>query len=173
MAFLYRRGAAGAQFEIRESESTERGPRSRTLLAFRGVLTHEQMLEAGRRARGRFDARALVARARELGIPVRPPANREVRGLLAELRAGQASDPILLGLLRQYLDAAAVAEAPPELAELAEVAEWVGASAEERGAALRGLLRVTDRIVATRDATRFRRRTRFPRFRSRRRRVAA
>ena len=170
MAFLYRRGAAGAQFEIRESESTERGPRSRTLLAFRGVLTHEQMLEAGRRARGRFDARALVARARELGIPVRPPANREVRGLLAELRAGQASAPILLGLLRQYLDAAAVAEAPPELAE---VAEWVGASAEERGAALRGLLRVTDRIVATRDAIRFRRRTRFPRFRSRRRRVAA
>ena len=90
--------------------------------------------------------------------------------MLAELRAGQASDPVLLGLLRQYLDAAEVAEAPPELAE---GAEWVGASAEERGAALRGLLRVTDRIVATRDATRFRRRTRFPRFRSRRRRVAA
>jgi hypothetical protein len=52
---------------------------------------------------------------------------------------------------------------------VADVAEWVGASAAQRGAALRELLDLYGRIAASRPPSpRQRERPRFPRFSSRR-----
>ena len=161
MASLCRR--RDGRVEIRETRSTERGPRSTTLASFRGALTPDVLEQAAGRARRPFDRARLRERARELGIPVRTQRDdRAARALLAQLRDGTV-DPVLVGLLARAL---ADAPAAPVPEPLAEVAEWLGASPAERGRALRGLLRVHDRIARGRPAPR-RRRTRFPRFQSR------
>jgi hypothetical protein len=53
-------------------------------------------------------------------------------------------------------------------AGLAEVAEWIGVPADRRGEVVRDLLRVSDRIVASRGPVRSRSKRTFPRFSSRR-----
>jgi hypothetical protein len=162
MAFLTRR--VGGRIEIRETLRTERGPRSRTLAGFRGALSPEVLEAAAVRAVLPFDREALAARARELGIPVvawsHSPAARQ---LLGQIRRGDPIDPILVGLLRDEL---AVMDGQPVPDALTEVAEWLGASDAERGHALRGLLRLSDRIAGGRRVPRARRRRRFPRIAS-------
>jgi len=163
MASLARR--PDGRVEIRETLSTARGPRSRTLAGFRGVLTPEVLARAAGRAAQPFDAAALAARARGMGIPVSGQGTSAAAAeLLGLLRRGAALDPVLAGALRSALEGVEAAN-PPE--RLAEVVEWIGASDRERGEALRGLLRTSDRITATRSAVRRRRRRRFPRFDSR------
>jgi len=166
MAFLTRR--PGGRIEIRETLRTERGPRSRTLVGFRGALSPEVLAAAAARAELPFDRASLVARARELHIPVvawsHSPA---ARALLGHLRRGGPVDPMLVTLLHEEL---ARRPARPLPEALAEVAEWVGTSEAERGHALRGLLRLSDRLAAGRPAPRSRRR--FPRFESGDRRAA-
>ena len=49
---------------------------------------------------------------------------------------------------------------------LAEVSEWLGASAAERGSALRELLDLYGRVAENRPPRRRRERARFPRFSS-------
>jgi len=89
----------------------------------------------------------------------------EARALLSRLRRGDPLDPVLAASLRRAL--ARLPESPiPE--PLAEVSEWVGASAAERGAALRELLDLYGRIARSRPPRRQRERERFPRFSSRR-----
>jgi hypothetical protein len=87
----------------------------------------------------------------------------EARDLLARLRREDHLDPVMVSLLRRAL-ARHPAEPVPE--ELAEAAEWVGATPAERGRALRGLLRLYDRIRRNRPPRRERPRERFPRFSS-------
>ncbi len=90
----------------------------------------------------------------------------EARALLARLRRGDPLDPGLAASLRHAL--ARRPETPvPE--QLAEVSEWLGASAAERGAALRELLDLADRIARSRPARRRREGPRFPHFSSERR----
>lgn len=162
MAYFVRR--APGRIEIRESLSTPRGPRSRTLVRFAEPLTPDVLAEAAARARRPFDAEALVRRARARGIEVAYRSREpEGRALLARLRRPDPIDPVIAGLLRRALRDARAAE-PPEA--LAEVAEWVGASAAERGAALRELLDTYGRIAASRPLRRTRPRERFPRFSS-------
>jgi hypothetical protein len=162
MAYLYRR--RDGRIEIREARATPRGPRSRTLASFRGTLTPEILERAEARATRPLDRPALAARARQLGVPLTTRrGDHELRALLACLRRGEAIDPVLAGLLRGALEGAPVAPVPERLAE---VAEWIGASDAERGEALRGLLRVSDRIVTSRSGLRRRRRRRYPRFAS-------
>jgi hypothetical protein len=162
MAYLYRR--QDGRVEIREARSTPRGPRSRTLASFRGVLTPEIFERAEARAERPLDRLALMARARELDIPLTTRrGDREMRALLARLRRPEPVDPVLAGLLRSALEPVPVAPVPERLAE---AAEWIGASDRERGEALRGLLRVSDRILASRARLRQRRRRRYPRFAS-------
>lgn len=161
VAYLFRR--SDGRLEIREAVATPRGPRARTLASFRGALGPEVLEQAEARATRPFDRAALLARARALRIPA--PARRGdagARELLARLRAGAAIDPTLAALLREVL--APAARAVP--AELAEVAEWVGADDARRGEALRGLLRVSDRAVRSREPVRKAARRAFPRFRS-------
>jgi hypothetical protein len=164
MAYLVRRSPN--RVEIRESRATPRGARSRVLASFSETLTRDVLERAAARASRPFDAGVLVRRARALGIPVRERSREpEARGLLSRLRRGDPLDPVLVASLRHAL--ARIPEAPiPE--PLAEVAEWVGASAAERGAALRDLLDLYGRIERSRTPRRRRESARFPRFSSRR-----
>ena len=163
MAFLIRRG--DGRIEIRESIATAAGPRARSLASVQKVLGPEAFERAARRATRPLDVEALRARALELGFPVSERReDRRARELLALLRAGGAIDPPLAAQLRDELAEHSADELP---VGLAEVAEWVGADDRRRGEALRGLLRVSDRIVRGREPVRSRRRRRFPRFRSR------
>jgi hypothetical protein len=164
MAYLVKR--PDGRVEIREALATPAGPRSRTLASGREPLGPELLERAARRARRGFDRERLLARARQLGIAI--GARREAtsaRALLAELRAGATLDPSLVTLLR---DALAALPATPVPDALADVAEWVGRDDAARGAALRDLLRVSDRIVRSREPARTRRARPFPRFASRR-----
>ena len=91
------------------------------------------------------------------------------RQLLKRLRRGRTLDPILIGLLQSSLSEMMKAE----LAEdLDEAADWVGTSNEERGSTLRGLLRLSDAIVRSRDALSPRRSEPYPHIDSERRDVA-
>jgi hypothetical protein len=156
-----------ARFEIRESLATPRGPRSRLLASFREPLTPDVIERAAARATRRFDRGALVRRARAAGIAVAPRRREpEVRALLARLHRPDPLDPALAALLRQKLGERPQTELPEALAE---VAEWVGAGAEKRGAALRELLDLYGRIADSRPPPRQRQRRRFPRFSSLRR----
>jgi hypothetical protein len=163
MAYLVRRSTT--RFEIRESRSTPRGPRSRVLASFPESLTRDALDRAAARATRPFDAAALVRRARGLGIPVLERSREpEARALLSRLHRGDPLDPVLAASLRRAL--ARLPEAPvPE--SLEEVSQWVGASAAERGAALRDLLDLYGRIARSRPPRRQRARARFPRFSSR------
>jgi hypothetical protein len=162
MAYLYRRNPE--RVEIRESRATPRGPRSRTLATFRGALTREILDRAARRATRRFDRNALIRRARAIGIPVRLEAHeREARAVLARLRRADPIDPVIAGLLLRALDGV---ETKPLPEELADVGEWIGASAQERGAAIRDLLDTYGTIAMSRPQRRKRPRRPFPRISS-------
>lgn len=156
----------GSRTEIRECVRTERGPRQRILASFRGPLSPEILDEAERRARRPFHREALMARAAKAGVPVtRQRRCDEARALLARLNGGGQVDPTVVALLR---DALARLEAEPVPEHLEDAAEWVGQPEAARGEALRGLLRVADRIVQSREPVRERPEQPFPRFDSER-----
>jgi len=153
------------RIDVRESVATAKGPRSRTLATFRGALTPEVIERAAARASRPVDPAALEARAAALGIAVTTRReDRAARDLLAHLRRGGAVDPVLVTLLRDELARAPSAPVPDDLAD---VAEWVGVGAERRAEALRGLLRVSDRILRSRAPVREKPASSFPRFSSR------
>jgi hypothetical protein len=169
MAYLYRRD--GGRAEIREARSTERGPRSHTLVSFRGPLRREHLDRAEAAARRPFDRAALEWRARELGIAIEQPlADAAGRELIAQLRRGTALDPRLAALLREQLAALPALAVP---ADLADAAEWIGASDVERGNALRDVLRLYGAIAQSRAPVRTPPAPRFPRFASRPERAAS
>ena len=160
MAYLYARKSG--RVEIRESRSTPRGPRSRTLASFRGTLTEAHLDRAEMASAGGFDREAIRSRARALGVPIaRSSADSEACELIAQLRRGAHIDPVLVGVLREQLDGRVSAPVPDNLAE---VVEWIGASDSERGEALRDVLRLYDTIARSRDARREPGVARFPRF---------
>ena len=163
MAYLRQRRAG--RVEIRESMSTRGGPRARTLVVFRGALSPDLLERAAALARRPFDREALRERAVALGVPLSERRGETTaRTLLRELRQGASLDPLFVALLREAL---APLEATPVPDALAEAAEWLGVGAERRGAALRGLLRTSDRLVRARPARRQREAPQFPTFASR------
>jgi len=136
------------RFEVRESASTPKGPRSRTLVSFR-ELDEAVIEKAIAKADKAIDAAELQRAARRVGAPVaRPPADRAARELIAELGKGRQPDPtlrhMLLNLLRQ--DRGDGAAPPPESEAEFGVAEWMAASLEERGKALVDLLLLADAL---------------------------
>jgi hypothetical protein len=160
MAYLYIRKSG--RVEIREAHSTPRGPRSRTLASFKGTLTEQHLDRAESASTHTLDRSALCARAKELGIPTeRSRAGSHARRLTAQLRQGARLDPVLVGVLREQLDGCESAPLPDALAD---VVEWLGASDQERGRALRDVLRLYDRIRRSRDAVREPDAPRFPCF---------
>jgi hypothetical protein len=160
VAYLYVR--KNRRVEIREAHATPRGPRSRTLASFKGLLTEDHLDRAESASTRGFDRAALRARADELGIPVeRSSADALAHSLLARLRNGARLDPVLVSVLRDRLDESVAAPIPDEVLD---VIEWLGASDHERGRALRDVLRLYDRIARSRDVVPEQEAARFPRF---------
>jgi len=136
----------GHRFEIRESEATPAGPRARTLATFR-VLSERVLDHAASRARRPFDRARVLARAAALDAPRYDPSTiRAARELLAGLQRGDAPPPALVGPLRAAL-VGTLADAPDSVEP---ALEWIGVSDARRGAALRDLLRLADRIPTRR-----------------------
>lgn len=136
------------RFEIRESDSTPKGPRSRTLASFR-ELDDSVIQKARQKAARDLDGAELRRAARRAGAPVaRSPVDRATRELIAELAKGRQPDPalrhMLLDLLRNgYREGAAPS---PENEAEHSVAEWMAASPQERGSALVDLLLLADAL---------------------------
>lgn len=140
----------GDRFEVRESRSTSKGPRSRTLATFR-ELTDEVVEKAREKAAGDVDAEELQRAARRAGAPVaRPPADRAARELIAELGKGRGPSPTLRRMLLDLLaDEGRAGNGHKRSAALeaeGEVAEWMAASPGERGKALVDLLLLADAL---------------------------
>jgi len=157
MAHLARRPSGTVQ--IRESVRTNLGPRSRTLASFRGPLSDRILDEAARRATRPFDREAVIARAHAMGIGWESTAASAARQLVARLRNEATLDPALVGLLREQL---APLDATPVDETLRDAVEWVGTTDVERGATLRGLLRLADAIVRSRTVEPARRALDYP-----------
>lgn len=145
-------------WEIRESQNTEAGPRSRTLATFK-TLTPEVVAHAQGRSSKPLDADELRRAARRAGAPVAPPETDRAAGeLFAELAVGRRPRPMLARLLVGALqDERGVQTANAEAA-----AAWIAASPTRRGDTLRDLLLLADRLPPPRA----RRRERFPRIAS-------
>jgi len=136
------------RFEIRESEATPKGPRSRTLASFREL--DDAVIERARAKSGRtLDAAKLRRAARKAGAPVsRRPIDRAGRELIAELGKGHTLDPTLRHMLLDLLRSGrreGREESQRKEAESA-VAEWMAATPAERGKALVDLLLLADAL---------------------------
>jgi len=133
------------KFEIRESQSTSKGPRSRTLATFE-ELNDRVIEKAQKRASKPLDPELLRNAARKVGAPVElEPADRAARQLIAELGKGNELEPRLRRLLTTMLSdgpKAAIAPAGPSQA----VAEWMTATPKERGKTLVDLLLLADAL---------------------------
>lgn len=153
MAYVVRRKGG---WEIRESRSTPRGPRSRTLATFK-ELTPEVLERARGQSTDPLDVAAVRAAAVRAGAPVlTDDTDRWATSLVHDLASGRRPRRGLALALRELL---AAAEDRPSDAVQSEAA-WIGASALERGAALRELLLLTDSLPARRRHGPLR----FPRF---------
>jgi hypothetical protein len=151
------------KFEIRESRSTPKGPRSRTLVSF-SSLTDEVIEKARKRAAKPPSREQLRSAARRVGAPVaRSPADQAARELIAELGKGGGPEPKLRRLL-----AAKLADDPRETIAPSDptraVAEWMAATPGERGKALVDLLLLADALP---HGGRSGKALRFPRLESR------
>lgn len=148
MAFVVQ--ARKGSYEVRESRSTPKGPRSQTLVAFR-ELTDDIIEKARTKATNPPTAEELRRSARRVGAPVaRPPIEQAARELIAELARGRRLDPtqrqILLEMLqRGYRDEA---DASPANEAARSVAIWMAATPEDRGRALVDLLLLADALPA-------------------------
>jgi hypothetical protein len=157
MAFVLDRGAG--TWEIRESHTTEAGPRSRTLATFR-TLTPERIAHAQARSSKDLDASELRQAARRAGAPVAaPPSDRSAGELLTQLADGRRPRPLLARLLVQALSQ----DGNQPTDNLQAAAAWITASSERRGETLRDLLLLSDYLPRARERAQLR----FPRIASR------
>lgn len=133
-------------WEIRESVSTDKGPRSRTLATF-SELDDRTIERAQARAEAPFSDDGLRRAALRKGAPV--PESRAIqaaRTLLAEIARGERLPPGLADLLADRLG-----ERPGRPLEAARAAsEWLDAGDRRRAEALEDLLLLTDSLPATR-----------------------
>jgi hypothetical protein len=130
-------------YEIRESRSTPKGPRSKTLATFR-ELSDEVVEKARSKASKPVSAEELRKAARRAGATVaREPIDHAARKLIAELGKGRKLDA---GLRRMLIDL--LEDRKPRSASDAahSVAEWMAATPEQRGEALEDLLLLADAL---------------------------
>lgn len=138
-------------FEIRESHATPKGPRSRTLAAFK-ELDSKAIEKAQARATKPLAAEELREAALRAGAQVAPePVDRAARELLGKLAKGERPDPMLKRLLLDALENDDRSDRPGDPAEIVSdairsVGEWVGATPRERGEALADLLSLVDAV---------------------------
>jgi hypothetical protein len=138
-------------WEIRESQRTEQGPRSRTLTSFR-ELTPDVTARAVERSAEGLTEEQVRELARRAGAQVaEAPVDAAAAELLRRLSLGEALRPELRRLLADAVAPAQREEEPEPLSDAARsAAAWLGAKAEERGRALRDLLLLADRFPAAR-----------------------
>lgn len=161
MAYLTQRGPA--RWELRESITTERGPRSRTLASF-DVLTDGVLRQAAARATRPLDPGAVRAAARRAAVPVElPAAEQAARHLASELAQGATLPPALSGVLASLLSELVPSPAPVSDSAKA-AAQWADATPRDRADALHDLLLLADALPSPRRAAAVR--TEFPRFQS-------
>lgn len=136
------------RFEIRESHSTPKGPRSRTLASFT-ELSDEVIEHARARADKPPTREQLIDAARRVGAPIaRLPADQAARELIAALGKGKQPEPKLRQLLTAKLnDDHREATTPSDPARA--VAEWMASTPTERGKALVDLLLLADALPHT------------------------
>lgn len=138
MAYATQR--ANGSWELREAVSTDRGPRSRTLVTFR-ELDADAIDKACRRSAGKAGPEALRSAARRAGAPVAlPEPDRAAAALLRSLARGDGPSPGIGRALLHALQGSALSGAEHA------AAEWLDASPERRGRALWDLLELADRI---------------------------
>jgi hypothetical protein len=155
----------GGTWEIRESISTVKGPRSRTLASFR-TLTDETVEQACARATKPLSRDDVRGAARRAGAPVDlAVADRAAGDLLRELANGREPHPILRRLLIDALRAGPPARlgepalsvrqmpAPESLDNARASAAWLTATPAERGDALYDLLLLADQFPRTRSTS--------------------
>ena len=136
------------RFEIRESRSTPKGPRSETLVSFR-ELTDEVIQRAREKATKPLSAEELRRTARRAGAPVaRPPIEQAARELIAELAKGRGLDPTLKSILLELLQRGYKEDGNPSPKNEAarSIAGWMAATPKERGKALFDLLLLADAL---------------------------
>lgn len=146
MAFVVASKQGG--FEVRESRSTPKGPRSHTLVSFR-ELTDEVIRKAREKAANPPSPEELRRSARRAGAPVaRPPVEQAARELIAELARGRRLDPNLHRILSELLQRGYRENGDPSPANEAAraVAIWMAATPEARGKALVDLLLLADAL---------------------------
>ncbi len=136
------------RFEVRESSSTPRGPRSRTLVTF-DELTDEVIAKARAKATNPPSPGDLRQAARRAGAPIAAvPADRAARELIAELGKGNAPAPPLRHLLADLLSRRPFENGGEgggsEAGEA--IAEWMAATPRERGKTLVDLLLLADAL---------------------------
>jgi hypothetical protein len=139
------------RFEVRESRSTPKGPRSQTLASF-SELTDAVIEKAREKAVKPPGAEELRRAARRAGAPVaRPPIEQAARELIAELAKGRRLDPTLRQILLELLQRGYREDAEPSPANEAarSVAIWMAATPEERGRALVDLLLLADALPSS------------------------
>ncbi len=132
------------EFEVRESRSTPRGPRSRTLVTFK-ELSDEVIEKARAKAAKPPGAEELRDAARRAGATMAPkPIDRAARALISELGRGGDLDP---GLRRMLVELLAEDAKPRSAGDASHsVAEWMSATPAERGRALVDLLLLADAL---------------------------
>jgi hypothetical protein len=139
------------------------------LASFRGALNDQALDEAARKAARPLDREDLIAKAQTMGAGWASSTSVTARQLVKRLRRGRTLDPVLVALLKKSLSDMTETHLADDLDE---AADWVGTSDEERGATLRGLLRLSDAIARSRDALSPGRREPYPRIDSEHRGVA-
>jgi hypothetical protein len=146
----------GRSWEIRESRSTPRGPRSRTLATFR-ELSPEIVERALERAASPTDAKQIEHAARRAGAPVAlSKVDRAARDLVAELARGARPRG---AITRLVLELSGGPKAGLSDAARAAAA-WVATPLDERARALQDLLLLADALPPSRAE----RAERFPRI---------
>lgn len=139
------------RFEVRESVSTPKGPRSRTLASFR-ELTSETIERVSAKSEKPPTAAELTHLALRAGAPVRgSDLDEAARETLRRIAGGEQPDPKLRRLLIDALSEPNSAEQSSRskgaISDAARAAaQWVGVSSEDRAAALRELLELADAL---------------------------
>jgi hypothetical protein len=138
MAYLVARPRG--TWELRESRTTESGPRSRTLVSFR-ELDDEVLATVVERATGALDADQVRELCRRAGVHVaRSAADRAAAALLREIGRGNKPSPTLGSAVGKALAGEGLTDAEHA------AAEWADASPERRGRAIWDLLLLADHI---------------------------
>jgi len=139
------------RYEVRESKSTPKGPRSHTLVSFR-ELTAETIEKVREKSERPPTAEELTRLALRAGAPVRgSELDRAASETLRRIAGGEQPDPKLRRLLIDALSEPASGKQAPEarsaISDAARAAtQWVGVSSEERASALRELLELADAL---------------------------